>query len=278
MTTTTPARTLDPLVDIGANLTHQKLASNVDSIIKKARDAGLTRIMVPGRNKESTEGASKLVGKYPEFLRYTAGVHPEDADDYKETDSLNFLIPHLSQQKCVAIGECGLDFNKNDILPSVQETVFERQLMIACGFYRPLFLIESGAFKKMVEMLEKYRSRLPPTVIRRFTGTRKEAKKYTEMGLYIGVTGFVNEAAAEGENGLRRALRDGTIPLNRLLLETDAPYVYSDTVTHDKLAFYDTDYPCSLPALCKTVALLMMKNASEVAKQTTENARLVYSL
>ena len=95
----------------------------------------------------------------------------------------------VESPECVAVGECGLDFNRNFSPPEVQLEVFEEQIRLACRVGKPLFLHEREAHEDMVRLLEKYKSQLPSCVIHCFTGTKEQAVKYLSMGCYIGLTG-----------------------------------------------------------------------------------------
>jgi hypothetical protein len=118
-----------------------------------------------------------------------SGVHPHDAKTW--TDDTYHALKDLASNnsECVAIGECGLDFNRNFSTPSDQLAVFEKQVQLACDLKKPLFVHEREAHQPLVDILAKYSSRLPPTVIHCFTGTVNEARKYIDLGFYIGLTG-----------------------------------------------------------------------------------------
>lgn len=127
-----------------------------------------------------------------DLLQYT-GVHPHDAKTW--TDDCYEVIKELaSNPECVAVGECGLDFNRNFSPPDVQMEVFEKQVQLACEVGKPLFLHERDAHDDMVRILGKFKDRLPPAVLHCFTGTSAQAVKYLEMGLYIGLTGSASNA------------------------------------------------------------------------------------
>ena len=143
--------------------------------------------MITGTSEELSQEAAKLVAKYPGFLYFTAGVHPHDAKDFTST-SLETLKTLASNPQCVAIGECGLDFNRNFSPPDVQKQVFDQQVALAVELQKPLFIHEREAFEDMFATLGKYQN-LPNAVIHCFTGTAEEAKKYVEKGYYIGLTG-----------------------------------------------------------------------------------------
>ncbi|PAV60485.1 hypothetical protein WR25_10610 [Diploscapter pachys] len=131
---------------------------------------------------------------------------------------------NLSHPQCVAVGECGLDFNRNFSPQDVQRDVFRKQVELACKLQKSLFIHEREAHEDMVKILSEAGDSLPKAVIHCFTGTVDEAKKYVDMGLYIGLTGFLWKDKLP--NGVQAGLKSGEIPIERLLLETDAPFMY----------------------------------------------------
>ena len=100
-------------------------------------------------------------------------------------------------------------------------------MQLACSLKKPLFLHERDAHVEMVELLTRYREKLPACVIHCFTGTKEHALTYLNLGCYIGLTGYLWKD--KSENGVRKILQDNVIPLDRLLVETDAPFMYPNT-------------------------------------------------
>ncbi|KAI1719833.1 orotidine 5'-phosphate decarboxylase / HUMPS family domain-containing protein [Ditylenchus destructor] len=282
------------LVDIGANLAHPSFAKDYDSVLERAKQAGISKIMITGTCENSTNAASELVKKLPGFLYYTAGVHPHDAKDFKDSTTIPFLRSHLTENTaCVAVGECGLDFNRNFSPREDQLHAFEEQVKLACELQKPLFIHEREAHSEMVEILSKYSTQLPPAVIHCFTGTANEAKIYVAMGLYIGLTGFLWKDKAD--DGVKYALKNRVIPLEKILLETDAPFMYpkindkklsvdirekftKETVELHKHASFNRNEPCALAAICELIAAFMDEPAVDVARITTSNAKSVYGM
>nr|CAG4651915.1 EOG090X080R [Triops cancriformis] len=281
------------LVDIGANLTNSKYARDLDSVIERAKDAGVKKIMVTGASIQCSKEALRLTRIYPGTLYSTAGVHPHDAKTWE--DNFDAIIRELATNpECIAIGECGLDFNRNFSPPDVQMEVFEKQVEIACQLKKPLFIHERDAHDDMVRILSKFGDRLPPAVIHCFTGTRDHAKKYIEMGLYIGLTGFLWKD--KSDDGVRKILEENLIPLERLLVETDAPFMYPNVrgaklppqikarLTEKSLSFlqkyctFQRNEPCSLPITVEMIAAYMQKSIEEVAMATTYNAIKIFGL
>jgi len=161
------------IVDIGANLTNKKFSRDLDQVIQRATDAGVSKIMVTGTSLHSTKEALRLTRLYPDILYSTAGIHPHDAKSW-DGETYNELKEAARCPECVAIGECGLDFNRNFSPPEIQIEVFEKQVLLACELGKPLFLHERDAHTEMVAILERFVERLPPCVIHCFTGTREQ--------------------------------------------------------------------------------------------------------
>uniref|UniRef100_A0A0K0DHV7 Deoxyribonuclease TATDN1 n=1 Tax=Angiostrongylus cantonensis TaxID=6313 RepID=A0A0K0DHV7_ANGCA len=237
--------------------------------------------MITGTSEKVSKECMVLAERMPGFLYFTAGVHPHDAKDFDENsiDTLRSLQEH---HQCVAVGECGLDFNRNFSPQQVQINVFKKQVELACELKKPLFIHEREAHNDMVDILSKASERLPPAVVHCFTGTEDEAKKYVEMGLYIGLTGFLWKDRQQ--NGVQAALRNGSIPLDRLLIETDAPFMYPKISDKKlpmsvkeafsvpakqlhKFASFDRNEPCTLAAICEMIAAFMEIDPREVCSR-----------
>lgn len=281
------------IVDIGANLTNKKFTRDLDSVVSRAQDAGVHKIMVTGITVHSSKEALRLTRLFPGTLYSTAGVHPHEAKSW-EDDTEEELRELLKNQEVVAVGECGLDFNRNFSPQEVQLEVFEKQVALACEVQKPLFIHEREAHSEVLEVLGRYKSRLPAVVIHCFTGDAQQARTYLNMGAYIGLTGYVWKD--KSEDGVRRILEDGIVPLDRLLVETDSPFMYPNTrasklppyvkeaLTERSLTFlhryctFQRNEPCSLPVTIEMIAAYMKKSSEQVALQTTFNAMKVFGL
>lgn len=280
------------LIDIGANLGHPSFSKDYAEVLDRAKNAGVRKIMITGVNRESVLTASELASKSPGFLYYTAGFHPHDAKEFN-SESLSFLESHLNNPQCVSAGECGLDFNRNFSPREQQLHAFDKQVELACRLNKPLFIHERESHKEMVEILSKYSSGLPPAVIHCFTGTVEEAKKYVDMGLYIGLTGYIWKDRSD--NGIRYALKSRILPIDRILIETDAPFMYpkindkkipsdirgqfsSHATEFHKFSTFQRNEPSSLPAICELIAFFSDENPQTVAEKTTKNALEIYGL
>ncbi|KAK6635302.1 hypothetical protein RUM43_007812 [Polyplax serrata] len=281
------------LIDIGANLTHKKFLKDLESVIARAKDSGVQKIMVTGTSIHNTKEALRLSRIYPDSLYCTAGIHPHEAKSWTES-SLEDLKMLALNSECVAVGECGLDYNRDFSPPHIQREVFEQQVKLACELNKPLFLHEREAHEDLLSILTKYKNKMPATVIHCFTGTVDEAKTYLEMGFYIGLTGYI--CKEKSDNGVRKLLEDNVIPLERLLVETDAPFMYPNAqasklparvkqaVTNRSSQFlnryctFQRNEPCSLPAIVEMIAGFMNKTPEEVALVTAFNALKIFGL
>ncbi|XP_078671948.1 3'-5' ssDNA/RNA exonuclease TatD-like [Branchiostoma floridae x Branchiostoma belcheri] len=284
---------LPALVDIGANLTNRCFQRDLPAVLQRARDAGVHKIMVTGTSLRASREALKLAQAHPGALFSTAGVHPHDAKTWTD-DSLQELEKLASRPECVAVGECGLDFNRNFSPQDQQKQVLERQVELACRLRKPLFLHEREAHQALVEILSRHRADLPVVVIHCFTGTAEEARAYLDMGFYIGLTGFL--CKDKRPNGVQWMLQQQLIPLDRLMVESDAPYMYpnirklpketQETITNFKTfnqenfqhCSYKRNEPCSVAVTAAVVAGCMGVAPEVVAQATTENATKVFSL
>lgn len=256
-------------MDIGVNLTHYSFQKDREELIARALHEGVKTMIVTGACLRSSQEAYALAKSHSGILYATAGVHPHDAKHCNETTLTS--LENLAQHKeVVALGECGLDYNRNFSPHDVQEHWFEAQVNLACHLKMPLFLHEREASRRLLEILQKYS--LPPTVIHCFTGSEEEVKKYLSLGFYIGITGWI----CDDRRGmhLRKLLK--YIPLDHLMLETDAPYLtprnmpYRPKEGRNESAF--------LPYVLKMVALTLGQPEEEIARKTTENAKTFFRL
>ena len=207
-------------IDIGVNLTNKRFDKDRQQIIQEAEAVGVVGQIITGTNLVGSEQAFQLCQDYPGRLFSTAGCHPHDAKNFTNKD-YHQLEALLRQSSVVAVGECGLDFNRNFSPPDQQIRVFEQHLELAIGINKPVFLHERDAFAQQIELLQSYLPKLKGAVVHCFTGTEKQLKAYIDLGLYIGITGWV----CDERRGL--ALREMVhlIPDDKLMLETDSPYL-----------------------------------------------------
>ena len=258
------------LVDIGANLTHPAFHADLPSVLERAGAAGVGTIVVTGTSVPESTAALKLATAYPATIHATAGVHPHYARECDAT-TLPALRVLAQQPDVVAIGECGLDFNRNYSPHPDQEKWFAAQVELACEIKKPLFLHSRDAKEKFVEVLKQFKS-LPPAVAHCFTGEKEELHAYLDLGLYIGITGWICDERRGAH--LLSLVRD--IPADRLMLETDSPYLTPRDMHPQPKA--RRNEPAHLPHILRAVARALGKSAELVAVETTRNARTFFGL
>jgi TatD DNase family protein len=259
------------LIDIGSNLTHDSFAADRDSVMARAAQAGVRRQVVTGADLGSSRQAAALAARYPGTLWSTAGVHPHHAQSFavSQRDELREL---LTTSHVVAAGECGLDYYRNFSTPASQRTAFSAQLEIAAELRKPVFLHQRDAHDDFAAILREFRGKLRGGVAHCFTGGDFELDEYLALGLHIGITGWV----CDERRG--QALR-GTvprIPADKLLLETDAPYLLPRDL--DPKPKSRRNEPGFLPHIAREVAQLRGESVASLAKTTTRNAIALFAL
>jgi TatD DNase family protein len=214
-----------PLIDIGANLTHDSFDHDREAVLQRARAAGVSRMIVTGACRAQSPRALILAQTYPGELFATAGVHPHHATEYTDECDAEMRALH-AHPEVVAVGECGLDYNRDFSPRPAQRKAFERQLQIGADTGKPLFLHQRDAHDDFMAMMKNFDGRLGPAVVHCFTGTREELFAYLDRDWHIGITGWLCDER-RGTH-LRELVKH--IPANRLMIETDAPYLLPRTV------------------------------------------------
>ena len=261
-------------IDIGINLTNKQFAGEYDEVIDRAISAGVEQILLTGTSVRSSKEALALAEEYPETLFATAGIHPHDAKTMN-TESIKILAALLKEKKVVAVGECGLDFDRDFSPRPVQESCFHAQLSLAEEVQKTLFLHARAAFDRFIAILKEHSS-LPEGVVHCFTGQLKEAKTYLEMGYYIGFTGAITDMRRFA--ALEEVVR--YVPLDRMLIETDAPFMMPKNVPTRQLSYHQQrrNEPAFLPYVAQTIARYKGVPLKAVADKTCENAEALFKL
>lgn len=263
--------TLPPLIDIGVNLAHASFRRDRDDVIDRARAAGVATMVVTGTSVPTSRDALALARAHPATLRATAGVHPHDARHCDDA-AIEALRDLAQDPAVVAIGECGLDFNRDFSPRPAQERCFEAQLALACDLGRPVFLHERDAHERFVAILRLYRDRLRGAVVHCFTGTAAERDAYLDLGCCLGVTGWICDERRG--LGLREVVRG--IPDDRLMVETDAPFLLPrDARPRPRDG---RNEPALLPLVVRAIAASQGRTESEVAAASTATARRFFGL
>lgn len=260
-----------PLVDIGVNLTAEQFAADTEAVIARARLAGVRAQLVTGTDTAHSHQAAALARQYPHELYATAGVHPHAAADVAE-DWLQQLESLAATDEVRALGEMGLDFNRNFSPREDQERVFDQQLALAARLQLPVFLHERDTEGRLFELLEPWQERLAGGVLHCFTGTATDLERALAAGLHIGVTGWICDER-RGQR-LQELVRE--IPDERLLIETDAPWLLPRSIRPRRRS--RRNEPGLLPWVLVKVAACRDQDPATLAAMTTANARRLFRL
>lgn len=265
-TSTTPR-----LVDIGVNLTHRSFHPDLPEVLARARAAGVDRMIVTGTSVEGSRRAAELAAAHPGTLYATAGVHPHRAKDWTD-DAAATLEAMLSAPGVVAVGECGLDYDRDFSPREDQRRCFAAQLRVAARIGLPVFLHEREAHEDFVAIVREHLKDVPGAVIHCFTGSRAELDAYLELGLHVGITGWI----CDDRRGSHLLELVGQIPEDRLMIETDAPFLLPrDMRPRPKNR---RNEPAFLLHVAKAVAVASGRPLHEVATATTRVAEAFFRL
>ncbi|ANG63301.1 hydrolase TatD [Marinobacterium aestuarii] len=259
------------MTDIGVNLTDRSFAEDLDAVLARATEAGVSTLIVTGTSVTGTDAARALCQSRPGQLYFTAGVHPHHARDYSHAahQQLRLLARHHA---CVAIGETGLDFNRNFSSQDEQMAAFEQQVELAIETGLPLFLHERDAHPQQLAILKRHRDSISRAVAHCFTGSEAELQGYLELDLYIGLTGWICDERRGSH--LLPLIRD--IPADRLLLETDAPYLLPRDIRPKPKS--GRNEPCHLPHIAERVALATGEPIETLRARLHANSQTFFNL
>jgi TatD DNase family protein len=260
-----------PLIDIGINLTHDSFDADRDAVIARARRAGLLHLVVTGSSFASSAQAARLATLHAGYLSATAGVHPHHALELDGADVAP-LRALLAERGVVAVGECGLDYFRDYSPRDAQRRAFDRQLALAAECGKPLFLHQRDAHDDFVAALRGAGARRPAAVAHCFTGTRAEAEEYLALGLHIGITGWI----CDERRGRHLVEVVRAVPLERLMLETDGPYLLPRTL-HPKPATRRNE-PMYLTEVCRAVAAARGEDPRSLAGATSRTAARFFGI
>ena len=213
------------LIDIGVNLTNRAFAKDLETVLERAAAASVLSMVATGTTVEDSRKAAEIAARFRRQVVSTAGVHPHHADTLG-SEALQELEQLAALPEVVAIGETGLDFNRDFSPRADQEKAFEAQLELATKLKMPVFIHQRDAHHRLLPILRDYRDELVDAVVHCFTDTREALHDYLDLDLYIGVTGWICDERRG--DALRDLVRD--IPEHRLLIETDAPYLLPRTL------------------------------------------------
>jgi TatD DNase family protein len=260
------------MIDIGVNLLHAQLTHDREAVLARAWDAGIEHIIVTGTDLGASRAAAAFVAAdQTGRLSATAGIHPHHAHQAPE-EWRQALRKLAGAPAVVAIGETGLDFNRDFAPRPAQERLFREQLALAAELDLPVFVHDREAGDTVAGCLREAASLTSGVVVHCFTGTASELHRYLDLGCCIGITGWVCDRRRGG------ALRELVphVPLERLMIETDAPFLKPHNAPKDGRG--RRNEPALLPWVARQVAELRGIGERELGEVTAANARRFFRL
>jgi len=259
------------LIDIGANLTHASFQHDFAEVLARAHAAGVDQLVVTGASAQGARDALALAQAHRGVLFASAGVHPHHASEF-DADTESALAELHSAPEVVAVGETGLDYHRDFSPRPAQLFAFERQLELGSRCGKPLFLHQRDAHADFLNVMDNMRGRIGAAVVHCFTGTKDELFDYLDRDFHIGITGWICDER-RGTH-LRELVKH--IPANRLMLETDAPYLLPRNVQPSPK--HRRNEPMYLPHICAEVALDRGEDAVITAANATATTRAFFRL
>ena len=257
------------LIDIGVNLAHDSYDADREAVIARAHAAGVAQLVVTGSTLASSTRAIGLVRQHLGRLFATAGVHPHHASEF--TAACADLEELARRPEVVAVGECGLDYFRNFSPREAQQQAFHRQLELAVRVGKPVFLHQRDAHADFIAILREHADAWRG-VAHCFTGSEAELRCYLELGLAIGITGWI----CDERRGSHLAALMPHIPADRLLLETDGPYPLPRDLKPKPAS--RRNEPAYLPQIAAAVARARGESLESLARSSTAAARALFQL
>jgi len=266
----TPAAAAAPLIDIGINLTHDSYDDDREAVITRARAAGVMQMVVTGATLAGSAQALSLARAHRGRLFATAGVHPHHAADL-DAAALAELATLAGCPEVVAVGECGLDYFRDFSPRPAQRQAFHHQLELARRIGKPVFLHQRDAHDDFLAILREHASEWRG-VAHCFTGAGEQLHAYLQLGLAIGITGWI----CDERRGAHLAALMPQVPAARLLLETDGPYLLPRDLVPKPAS--RRNEPAYLPHIAATVARARGETLASIAQSSTAAARALFGI
>jgi len=267
------------MIDIGVNLTPKLFQTKNPSsqeaelakFVTQCQSERLSAMIAIGTSVKESLRAALQARQYPGYIFATAGVHPHDAKHLdgagkKELEQL------IQSPEVVAVGEMGLDFNRNFSPPEIQESVFAFQLDLNRTDQKPLYLHERDATSRQIEIMQAHRNCFTSGVMHCFTGNKDTLKRYLDLGLHIGITGWV----CDERRGVDLVEAVKYIPADRLLAETDSPYLLPRTLRPKPR--HGRNQPWYVREVIRRIAEIRGVNIEEMTAVTQSNAKALFNL
>ena len=255
-------------IDIGVNLLDESFNKDLDEVLDRSFGSNVNILINTSSSIEEAKRSLDLTERYPSKIYTTAGIHPHNASMADEQLKSN-LLEIIKNKSVVAIGECGLDYFRNFSPKEKQLSVFKTHLEAAKETGLPLFLHQRDAHEDFLSCLNDMLDAPILGVAHCFTGNADQMKTYLDMGLYIGITGWICDERRNDE--LIQAVKQ--LPLDRVLIETDSPYLIPRSLKKSR-----RNEPMYLPVIAEKLAAEMGIGPSALMAHTVSNSMKLFNL
>ena len=256
---------MNTFIDTHSHLDFDEFQEDFNGIIKQCQDVGVTNIIVPGVTEQDTPRIIDLVNKHNE-LYAAVGIHPSEAKSWNEK-SYDYFKNIAQNPKVKAIGEIGLDYFWDKSFNDIQQNIFRLQIELAKEVQKPIIIHDRDAHQDTLKILKEMNAKEVGVVMHCFSGSVELMKECIKEGFFIALGGVVTF-----KNAVKSKEVAKTIPLEFLLLETDAPYL-TPVPFRGK-----TNYPYYIPIIAQYIAELRAISIDEVAQATTHNAKNFFNI
>lgn len=252
------------LTDTHCHIHDARFAGDRAETLARARQAGVSTLVTVGCDITTTEQAKVLAQVHPDVF-FSSGIHPHEAAtlSLKDLEQIKALALH---PKCVAIGECGLDYYYNHAPRDMQVALFTAQIQLACQLNKTLILHIREAWAECISILDAYKPHVP-VIVHCFTGTRAHAQEFLKLGCFLSIPGI---ATFKEPGELLEVIKE--VPLEHLLIETDAPYLAPIPFRGKR------NEPAYVRHVAEKIAQIKQLSVQEIALATTQNAKKAFAL
>ena len=253
------------LIDTHTHIDLDVFENHFEQVLETAKEYGVEKVLVPGVEPNGFKRILNLCEKYDNIFG-AVGVHPEDVNSYND-DVENVIKEYLKHPKIVAVGEIGLDYYWDKSQIELQKEIFEKQILIAKEVKKPILVHDREAHADTLEILKKTKASETGVVMHCFSGSPEFAMECVKEGFYIALGGVVTFKNAKKAKEVAQL-----VPLNRLLLETDAPYMAPEPVRGTR------NHSGNVIRIAEKFAEIKGMDVEEVKRITTENAKRFFGI
>ena len=259
------------MIDIGANLTHDSFDADRSEVIEQARQVGVEAFVITGSDAQCSQRARDLAHQYTDCCYATAGIHPHHASSC-DGDTLDVINELLADDKVVAVGETGLDYFRDFSPREAQLFSFEQHIALAIETGLPMFLHQRDAHQDFGPVLRAHRDQLNHVVVHCFTDNQQALHDYLDLDCYIGITGWI----CDERRGQHLLDLVADIPEDRLLIETDSPYLMPRTIRPKPKS--RRNEPKYLPHIAQFIASHLNRDVAQLMATTTANSKKFFHI